>query len=132
MRRVLGFLLYLPLIILSPLLILIPMAAIALADAFWSIAGRKRLLPAIRPSTLSASVVIPNWNGRDLLEKYLPSVVEAMSLHPGNEVIVVDNGSTDGSAEFMKTHFPDVRVIRAAHELGLRWRFERRLPRREE
>ena len=76
MRRVLGFLLYLPLIILSPLLIVIPMAAIALADAFWYIAGRKRLLPAIRPSTLSASVVIPNWNGRDLLEKYLPSVVD--------------------------------------------------------
>src|SRR5947207_5868004 len=34
-----------------------------------------------------ASVVIPNWNGRDLLEKYLPSVIEAMG---GNEILVVD------------------------------------------
>ena len=89
MRRILGFLLYLPLLILSPLLILIPMAAIALADLFWSIAGRKRLSPATRPNTSSASVVIPNWNGRDLLEKYLPSVLAAMSLHPGNEVVEI-------------------------------------------
>jgi O-antigen biosynthesis protein len=118
MRRLLGVLLYIPLIILSPLLILIPMAAIALADLFWFIAGRKRLAPATRPNTSSASVVIPNWNGRDLLEKYLPSVIAAMSFHPGNEVIVVDNASTDGSAEFIKTHFPSVRVLELPMNLG--------------
>ena len=38
-------------------------------------------------------MVIPNWNGRDLLERYLPSVVEAMAGNPDNEIIVVDNGS---------------------------------------
>ncbi len=63
-------------------------------------------------------MVIPNWNGRDLLAKYLPGVVEAMSGHPDNEVIVVDNGSEDGSAEFMRTHFPTVRVLALEKNLG--------------
>ncbi len=54
------------------------------------------------PNTRSASVVIPNWNGKDLLEKYLPSVVAAMSGNPANEIIVVDNGSEDGSAAFVR------------------------------
>jgi GT2 family glycosyltransferase/glycosyltransferase involved in cell wall biosynthesis len=63
------------------------------------------------PNTRSASVVIPNWNGRDLLEKYLPSVIEAMSGNPANEVIVVDNASTDGSAAFLQQQFPQVRVL---------------------
>lgn len=118
MRRILGILLYLPLLILSPLLILIPMAAITIADLCWSFAGRKRLSPESRPDTSRASVVIPNWNGRDLLEKYLPSVVAAMSRHPGNEVIVVDNASTDGSAEFIKNHYPGVRVLELPTNLG--------------
>ena len=38
------------------------------------------------PPTAAASVVIPNWNGRDLLEKYLPSVVEALAGNPDNEI----------------------------------------------
>jgi glycosyltransferase involved in cell wall biosynthesis len=45
--------------------------------------------------------VIPNWNGRDLLEKYLPSVIAAAQRLAGSEVIVVDNGSTDSSATFV-------------------------------
>jgi glycosyltransferase involved in cell wall biosynthesis len=57
------------------------------------------------PNRESASLVIPNWNGRDLLQKYLPSVVTAMSGNPANEVIVVDNASTDGSADFIKQSF---------------------------
>ena len=59
----------------------------------------------------SAAIVIPNWNGRDLLEKYLPSVVAAAERVPGSEVIVVDNGSTDGSAAFIRERFPQVRVV---------------------
>ena len=63
-----------------------------------------------------ASVVIPNWNGKDLLEKYLPSVVAACS--PDDEIIVVDNASTDGSAEFVERSFPRVRVLRMDRNLG--------------
>jgi len=64
------------------------------------------------------SVVIPSWNGRDLLEKFLPSVVRAASFHSDNEVIVVDNASDDGSAEMLAERFPEVRVLRMPRNLG--------------
>jgi len=67
---------------------------------------------------LSLSVVIPSWNGRDLLEKFLPSVIRAASFHPDNEVIVVDNASGDGSAEMLAERFPQVRVLRMPRNLG--------------
>jgi GT2 family glycosyltransferase len=99
----------LPLLIISPLLILIPLIAIAASDLFHR---RRNSLPADRaPSNRAATVVIPNWNGRDLLEKYLPSVVAALAEHPGNEIIIVDNASEDGSADFIRRHFPSVRVL---------------------
>jgi len=44
------------------------------------------------------SIVIPNWNGQKLLEKNLPAVLATGA----NEVIIVDNGSTDGSVELLK------------------------------
>src|SRR5271165_1252112 len=109
----------LPLLLLSPFLMLIALLALALAD----------LLPGKRgpatdeddrptPSARSASVVIPNWNGCDLLEKYLPSVIAALEGNPRNEIIVVDNGSTDGSAEFVRAHFPQVNVVALPENLG--------------
>jgi GT2 family glycosyltransferase len=64
------------------------------------------------------SIVIPNWNGRDLLAKYLPSVIASIENHPDSEVIVVDNASTDGSVAFVEETFPDVRVLRLKENLG--------------
>lgn len=94
---------------------MVAIAAIDLANAF----RRKRPVRNARlPSTDAASVVIPNWNGRDLLERYLPSVVEAMAGHPNNEIIVVDNGSEDRSVEFLREHFPSVRVLALPQNLG--------------
>ncbi|HUA19362.1 MAG TPA: glycosyltransferase [Bryobacteraceae bacterium] len=107
----------LPQVLLFPFLLLFAMAALAASD----LAGffrRKRLPADRRPSGASASVVIPNWNGRDLLAKYLPSVIEAMAGHPDNEVIVVDNGSEDGSAQFVRENFPSVRVLALDRNLG--------------
>ena len=63
-------------------------------------------------SRLPASIVIPNWNGRELLEKYLPSVIAACDFTIGDEIIVVDNASGDGSHEMLQTRFPQVRAIR--------------------
>ena len=63
-----------------------------------------------------ASIVIPSWNAKDLLEKYLPTVVAACS--PDDEIIVVDNASPDGSAEFVERRFPQVRVLRMERNLG--------------
>ena len=70
------------------------------------------------PRRSAASVVVPNWNGRDLLEKYLPSVVEAVAGNTENEIIVVDNASTDGSAAFVRQRFPQVRVLALDRNLG--------------
>jgi len=59
------------------------------------------------------SVIIPNWNGRSYLERCLHSLEnQDFSIF---EVIVVDNGSTDASVEFIRRHFPKIRVI-AFHE----------------
>ena len=90
------------------------MAAADLAGAF----RKKQFPPDRRPSNDAATVVIPNWNGRDLLEKYLPSVVEALRANPRNEIIVVDNGSSDGSAQFLRDHFPSVQVLALDRNLG--------------
>ena len=57
----------------------------------------------------SVSVVILNFNTRDLLEKLVPFALKTN--YPNVEVIVADNGSTDGSAEFVRERFPDVKLI---------------------
>jgi GT2 family glycosyltransferase/glycosyltransferase involved in cell wall biosynthesis len=108
----------LPLLLLSPFLLLLQVLALYSTDLAWKLFGTKRKLDIGQPYTNSASVVIPNWNGRDLLEKYLPSVVEALKHHPDNEVIVVDNGSTDGSAEYLTLNFPTVKVLALPENLG--------------
>lgn len=63
------------------------------------------------------SVVILNWNGADMLRRFLPSVL-ACSQGEGVEVCVADNGSTDDSCEIIKWEFPDVRLIRLAENYG--------------
>ena len=55
------------------------------------------------------AVVILNWNGAEMLRRFLPSVVEhSYSL---GEVIVADNGSTDESLEILQQEFPEVRTL---------------------
>ncbi len=105
------FLRSLPLLLLSPLLMALTVLVLALTDAARRLFRRAEAPAAspLRPG--GASVVIPNWNGKDLLEKYLPPLVEAMAGHPDNEIIVVDNGSSDGSAEFVREAFPSVHVL---------------------
>lgn len=62
------------------------------------------------------SLVIPNWNGQKLLEKNLPKVIAAVS--ENCEIIVVDDASSDGSVEFLKKKFPQVRVLQHDENLG--------------
>lgn len=50
------------------------------------------------------AIVILNWNGRKLMEEFLPSVVS--NSPEWAEVIVADNGSTDDSIEMLKAKFP--------------------------
>jgi GT2 family glycosyltransferase/glycosyltransferase involved in cell wall biosynthesis len=61
----------------------------------------------------AASIMILNWNGRDLLKRMLPTVRAATHHHGGDhEIIVIDNGSNDGSVEFVEQEFPEVTIIR--------------------
>ncbi len=57
----------------------------------------------------TVSIIIPNWNGKQLLKKCLPSLTKQS--FRDFEVIVVDNGSMDGSVEYVTTVFPDFKVI---------------------
>ena len=64
----------------------------------------------------SVTIQILNWDGRHLMSECLPAVVDAVkrqSLLSGHrhEILVVDNGSTDGSVEYLRQQFPDVRVL---------------------
>ncbi len=67
-------------------------------------------------STKPVSIIIANWNGKHLLERFLPSVLDAV--REGDEVIVVDNGSTDGSVEFLRVRFPQIRLIALPRNYG--------------
>jgi GT2 family glycosyltransferase/glycosyltransferase involved in cell wall biosynthesis len=118
MHRLARVLHALPLFLVSLPATLIAAAAMLAADLVWAVAGRQRRPENRRPNTAAASVVIPNWNGWDMLERYLPSVLEATADHADNEVIVVDNGSTDGSAAFLGERFPQVRVVALERNLG--------------
>jgi len=101
----------LPLLLFTLLLLAFAAAAIAVADLLAAARRREPLPEPVAPDTAGASIVIPNWNGRDLLSKYLPSVIAATVGNDRNEIIVVDNGSTDGSAEFVRSQFPSVRAL---------------------
>ena len=54
------------------------------------------------------AIVILNWNGEVLLERYLPSVVQYSD---DADIYVADNASSDNSVDFVKTNFPQVRII---------------------
>lgn len=56
------------------------------------------------------SVIILNWNGAEMLRRYLPSVIKSIRQETV-ELIVADNGSTDNSLEVMAKEFPAVKTI---------------------
>lgn len=66
---------------------------------------------------IDLSIVIVNWNTRDLLAQCLHSVYNTTS-NLDFEVIVVDNASTDGSLEMVRQEFPDVSLIANTENLG--------------
>ncbi len=55
---------------------------------------------------LKLAIVILNWNGKALLEKFLPSVIEHCPSYA--RIYIADNGSKDGSAEFLSEHYPEL------------------------
>lgn len=73
------------------------------------------------------AVVILNWNGRDLMRRYLPSVVENSLAEGGVDVIVADNASTDGSVEMLKAEFPTVGIVAMERNFGFAEGYNRAL-----
>lgn len=61
------------------------------------------------------AVVILNWNGKKLLEQFLPSIVQ---FSPEATIYVADNASTDDSVTFVKEHFPDIKIIQNKENFG--------------
>ena len=64
----------------------------------------------------AVAIVILNYNGRNYLEKFLPSVVA--SSYPNKRIIVADNGSTDESVSYLKQSFTNVEIILLKQNFG--------------
>lgn len=63
------------------------------------------------------AVIILNWNGRKLLEQFLP-VASRYSITEDADLIVADNGSTDDSVEWVKAHHPEVKMLSFSENYG--------------
>lgn len=63
------------------------------------------------------AVIILNWNGRKLMEKYLPSVARH-TCGDEVEVIVADNGSSDDSVAWLRENYPSLRVLELGENYG--------------
>ncbi|NND93715.1 MAG: glycosyltransferase family 2 protein [Flavobacteriales bacterium] len=64
---------------------------------------------------MNAVIAILNWNGRDLLERFLPSVVQYSE---GHTVAIIDNASTDSSKRFVSSRYPDIEWIQLDKNYG--------------
>lgn len=64
---------------------------------------------------MKLSVIIPNYNGKSLLEKMLPHLEKALKELKNSEIIVYDNNSSDDSRVFLETKYPHIRLI-SSHE----------------
>jgi len=62
------------------------------------------------------AVIVVNWNGRRHLENCLPAL--QTQTFADFRVVLVDNGSDDGSVEWVAAHFPQVQLMRNAHNVG--------------
>ena len=71
-------------------------------------------MPAAPASSPGLSVVIPSWEGRALLQKFLPSVVQSVDAFQSTcslpaEIFVADDASSDDTPAWLRAHFPSVR-----------------------
>jgi GT2 family glycosyltransferase len=67
----------------------------------------------------SISVIIPNYNGKSLLQEYLPKNLEVMaSAGCEYEIIIVDDASKDDSVEFIRTNYPAVKLVTNTENQG--------------
>lgn len=75
---------------------------------------------------MKLAIVILNWNGKEMMRKYLHSVVENSQME-GVQVFVADNGSDDGSVEMVHNEFPTVGIITLEQNFGFAEGYNRAL-----
>jgi hypothetical protein len=63
---------------------------------------------------MDSLIIIVNYNGKELLEKSLPSIVK----YTNADICVVDNNSTDDSLSFLKNNYPSIKLIESEENLG--------------
>src|SRR3989344_2419213 len=63
------------------------------------------------------SLSILNYNGKKYLKKCLDSALA--QTYPHVEIVVTDNGSTDGSVEYIQQHYPTVKIIQSPVNIPL-------------
>ena len=71
-------------------------------------------------NSLEVSIIIPNYNGKSLLVKNLPTVVKALQNKANNikEIIIVDDASTDESVKYIKSNFPFIKLFKHTQNRG--------------
>ena len=67
--------------------------------------------------TWPVSIIIPNYNGEQILPRALTSVTEAVRAYAGqSEIIIVDDASQDNSVDLISQNYPDIKLVR--HEVN--------------
>ncbi|MFA5410941.1 MAG: glycosyltransferase [Candidatus Omnitrophota bacterium] len=105
------------LLVLTPVFIFLLIAFLLESAAWWLMRWLFGLTVTSRPAVSSkeqrVSIVIPNFNGLQLLEKCLPSIFAASTFKDNaiDEVIIVDDASTDGSQDYIRIHYPQIKLI---------------------
>lgn len=64
----------------------------------------------------TVSIIVVNWNGVGYLEECLRSL--SSQSYTNREIILVDNGSSDGSVSFVRQHFPGVKIVELGENTG--------------
>jgi len=74
-------------------------------------------------SVAGLSIVVPNWNGRALLGKFLPSLIESARVFEAEcgrpaEILIADDASLDDSEKWLRAHWPEVRFETSPRQRG--------------
>ena len=78
------------------------------------------------PENKKTAIVILNWNGEKLFQKFLPSVIRNSSAE-NVDIWVADNNSTDNSIEYLETNFPTVEILQLDYNYGFAEGYNRAL-----
>ncbi len=114
MKRVLLWVVLLPLQLIL-LAVFAIFEVVRLAASPW----QRKAQPLEPLANPSATLLVLNWNGRHLLEECIPALERAVRhVGGGHQILVVDNGSTDDSVEWLRDHHPGVDLLQLPENLG--------------